>query len=487
MDLLTHPLAITTFAHVLILFAFGIHIVLKQPAPGVAFAWLLLIVMLPFVGALLYLLIGERRISPQRKHRIEPIEDTLGKLGDAVSWTDGAEVDWSRHPPAAAELGRLGLNVAGSPAVGGSDIELFSDPQSILRRIADDVDQARSGVFMAFYIWSEGGAADDVLEAVIRAARRGVSCRLLVDALGSRPWLRGEQPSRLREAGVEVRPALPIGILRSFIGRTDLRLHRKLVVVDDSVAWTGSMNLADPRFFKQSAGVGQWVDAMVRARGTVVAPLAAKMLGDWMVETGTPIGELAASAGLHRIEPRGSSDIQVVPSGPGETGDGFLQMLLALIHAAREDLTLTTPYLVPDESLLRALRVAAGRGVAVTVVVPARVDSVLTRYASRSCFDQLLGAGAEILLFQGGLLHTKSIVVDGAMSMFGSVNLDMRSVWLNYELVLFVYDSRFAKELGALQQAYMVDSRRLDPVEWADRSTASRIIEDTFRLVSPVL
>jgi cardiolipin synthase len=364
---------------------------------------------------------------------------------------------------------------------------LFSDAEEVLQAIARDIDSATTSVSMAFYIWNEGASADTVLEALIRAANRGISCRILVDALGARPWLRGKQPQRLRAAGVQVQPALPVGLLRSFVGRTDLRLHRKIVVIDDRLAWTGSMNLVDPRIFKQNTGVGEWVDAMVRLQGSVVAPLGSVVLGDWMVETGTPFKELAESAGLHRVAPLGTADIQVIPSGPGESGDGLLQMMLALINAARKELLLTTPYLVPDDSILRALRGAAGRGVKVTIIVPERVDSILTRYASRSYFDDLLEVGIDIVLYKKGLLHTKSMVVDASMSMFGTVNFDMRSLWLNYEVSLFIYDSDFANKLRALQRSYIVDSRAIDAAEWAQRSNAHRLLENSLRLVSPLL
>ncbi len=487
MDNFNHPLAITSLAHVLIVFTIGIRVVMKRPAPGVAFAWLLLIVMLPFAGAILYLLMGERRVGPERRHRMDALASLLDQPGGDMSWTDLTNVDWSQQPRAAAELNQLGRHVAGCSTVHASDVELYSDPEKVLQAIASDIDTASTGVSMSFYIWNEGGGADDVLAAVVRAAQRGVTCRILVDALGARPWLKGRQPERLRAAGVQVQPALPVGLFRSFVGRTDLRLHRKLVVIDGAVAWTGSMNLVDPRMFKQDAGVGEWIDAMVRVRGSVVAPLGLTVLGDWMLETGTPVKTLAESAGLHRVKPQGTADVQVVPSGPGETGDGLLQMLLALINAAHEELVLTTPYLVPDDSLLRALRGAAGRGVKVKVIVPERVDSLLTRHASRSYFDDLLDDGVEIFLYRKGLLHTKSIVVDDSMSMFGTVNLDMRSLWLNYELTLFVYDPDFANELRALQQSYIADSRRLDPAEWATRSAAHRLLESMFRLVSPIL
>ena len=153
----------------------------------------------------------------------------------------------------------------------------------------------------------------------------------------------------------------------------------------------------------------------------------------------------------------------MVPSGPGEGGDGLLQMLLAVINSARQELVLTTPYFVPDDSMLRALRGAAGRGVCVDMILPERVDSLLTRYASRSYYDELLDIGVRIHLYQKGLLHTKSITADRRISMFGTVNLDMRSLWLNYEVALFVYGEAFAGQLHALQQSYLQDCRRLDP------------------------
>jgi cardiolipin synthase len=148
---------------------------------------------------------------------------------------------------------------------------------------------------------------------------------------------------------------------------------------------------------------------------------------------------------------------------------------------------LTTPYLIPDEALLQAIRGAAGRGVTVRMIVPEKVDSVPTRYASQSYFEDMMEMGVEIWRLRGGLLHTKSITVDGAMAMFGTVNLDMRSLRLNYEVALFVYDAAFAKELRALQQAYIDDAVRLDPSAWEERTVTRRFLENSFRLVSPLL
>ena len=247
------------------------------------------------------------------------------------------------------------------------------------------------------------------------------------------------------------------------------------------------MNLVDPRYFKQDAHVGQWVDAMVRLEGSVVAPLAMTMIGDWMLETAESIDAIIAAADLGLVEPNGTEDMQVVPSGPGEGDDGLLQMLLAVINSARQELVLTTPYFVPDDAMLRALRGAAGRGVCVDMVLPERVDSLLTRYASRSYYDELLDIGVRIHLYPKGLLHTKSITADRRISMFGTVNLDMRSLWLNYEVSLFVYGEAFARQLHALQQSYLQDCRRIDSQQWSKRSWGERFLENTLRLMGPVL
>lgn len=487
MDFLTSAPTIMATMHAVIVIAIAMRVIMQRPDTGVALAWLLIVAILPYAGGVLYLLIGERRISHRRKRGIATLRVDYKKIAEAAVREGLTDVDWSRRVPAAEGMDRLGKKSVGFSTVRGSSLELFSDTQKMLQSIAADIDAAKTSVLLEFYIWNEGGSADEVLEAVIRAAQRDVSCRVLVDALGARPWWKGKQPQRLRDAGVQVRSALPVGLLRTFVGRTDLRLHRKIVVVDGEVAWTGSMNLVDPRVFKQGAGVGEWVDAMVRVQGAAVAPLAATMIGDWALETGESIRDLIRSAGLHLVKPHGSADIQVVPSGPGETGDGLLQMLLALANAAQDELVLTTPYLVPDDSMIFALRGAAGRGVKVSLIVPGRVDSLLTRYASRSYYDELLDMGVEIYLYRKGLLHTKSISVDGAMSMFGTVNLDMRSLWLNYEVALFVYEPRFARELRALQQTYIDDADRLDPVQWSKRSFHERFLENAMRLTSPLL
>ncbi len=484
---LSHPSLIVVL-HTLVVLVVLIRVIMNRPATGVALAWSLLVTSIPAVGVLLYLMIGERRIGRRRMLRLEELRSDYKALYDTAIDQGLTNVDWSRHGNAARAMDRLGQSMIGSPTVHGSQLELLCDAHQVLRGIVADIDRAESSVLMEFYIWHEGGVADEVLEALVRAAKRGVACRLLLDAIGARPWWRGDQPQKLRDAGVDVRPALPVGLFRTLVGRTDLRLHRKIVVIDSVTAWTGSMNLVDPQLFKKHIGVGEWVDAMLRVEGSAIVPLATTMIGDWTVETEETLADVVEAAPLHLVKPRGSSDVQVIPSGPGEIApDGLVQMFLALINSAEDELILTTPYFVPDDAIIRALRGAAARGVTVQLIVPEQVDSFMTRYASRSYYDELLAVGVEIHLYRGGMLHTKSMMVDRARSMFGTVNLDMRSFWLNYEVSLFIYDTNFASRLYELHQSYLRSATRIDAEAWHNRPFAGRFFENTLRLFSPLL
>jgi len=243
----------------------------------------------------------------------------------------------------------------------------------------------------------------------------------------------------------------------------------------------------DPRYFKQDAGVGEWVDAMVRIEGPVVGVLAAVMISDWVAEGGDDLDRVLTDTGLAPGEAAGSAPVQVLASGPGESGDGLLQAMLSLINAARREVVLTTPYFVPEDALVLALRGAAARGVRVVLILPRRIDSFLVRYASRSFFDEVISAGGEIREFTGGLLHTKSITIDGELAMFGTANFDMRSLWLNYEVSLLVYDQHFVSELRALQERYMTSAAPVALTPWPLRPVGERLIESKMRLLTPLL
>ncbi len=470
--------------HWTIVIGFALRVIMRRRPVGVALAWLTVLFSLPLLGAIVYLLFGEKRLGKQRADRLADV------LKQAQDWQAALRDGDSAVEMPVSTLGepvdRHATHVVGFPALTGNTVTLIDNFHDIFDALVADIDAAQHSCWLGFYIWHEGGRADDVIEALIRAAGRGVACRISADAMGSKAFLKGQQIEALRSAHIEVVTALPTGLARSLFVRADLRNHRKIVVIDNRVAYTGSQNLVDPRFFKQDAGVGQWVDAMARIEGPAVSPLAATFLADWCVESGDRFDAAKLNAAAASM-PNGPTTIQVVPSGPGANPQVIHQLLLTTIYAARRELVMTTPYFVPDESMLTALLSAALRGVDVTIVVPAENDSLLVRYASVAHFDDLVSAGVRVARFRGGLLHTKSITVDGQLSVFGSVNLDMRSLWLNFEISLIVYDEQFTTRLRELQQSYLADADLVDLVVWRGRGTRQKLAENTFRLVAPLL
>ena len=309
---------------------------------------------------------------------------------------------------------------------------------------------------------------------------------MLLDSIGAGKFLAGRSACEARRAGVQIVEALPARILRALRRRQDLRLHRKIIVIDDRIAYTGSLNIVDARTFKQSAGVGQWIDIMVRMRGPAVAQLEASVLYDWEIETGEDLIESYGVEPGRGVAP-GASIVQAVASGPGPRSTAAYHTLLSAIFAARRSLVIVTPYFVPDETIETALICAVERGVDVTVIVPRESDSKLAQYAGFASFQPLLDAGARVALFNGGLLHTKALAVDGRLSLVGSVNLDQRSFWLNYEITLAVYDQQFATELDALIARYLADCDTIDADEWRERGHVRQFCENAVRLFSPLL
>ena len=469
-------------AHAAIILGLGLRIIARRLPVGTSLAWLALIILAPLLGCLIYLFIGENRLGRRRAARAGELESSFVQFVKSLEWD---APDPGSQP--AEPLQRLVQNAAGFPALAGNSLELLSDAESILRAIIRDVDSAQKTCHMEFYIWSEGGTADEVGEALLRAAGRGVACRVLLDSVGSADFFKSRWPRRLREGGVRVVEALPVGLVRALFERLDLRLHRKIVVVDGETAYTGSLNLVDPRYFKQGAGVGQWVDCMVRVSGPAVRELQAVLMGDWIVETGERLHEQPDSGYLAPSRHTGPAVVQAAPSEPALGSQEILRLLLMTLYSAKRELVLTTPYFVPDESLVVALVTAAQRGVSVTIVLPAEVDSFLVRHASRSYFGDLVAAGVRILCFRGGLLHSKTVTVDGETSLIGTVNLDMRSFRLNFEVTLFAYDPDFCARLRALQASYEALSEPVQELAWWKRSLPARLLDDSVRLVSPLL
>lgn len=472
------------FADLAIRIGLSLRVIMRKKAAPVSLAWLGVILLLPFFGACIYLLFGENRLGERRARRASAYVPLI--LQWAESLQQRSFKDWHTLNPECGPIHRQIDSVIKIPTMPDNNISILEDSNDFFRQLIADIDQAQSTCFLEFYIWSNGGSSDQVCDALKRACKRGVLCKILLDSIGSKEFLNSHHCRDLQAHGVNVVECLPAGLFRALFVRIDLRNHRKIVTIDSRIGYTGSQNLVDPKYFKQDQGVGEWIDMMVRIEGPVVEIMTASFLYDWSLESGHPLDELKEKT-LQPIPTAGDIPVQLVPSGPGYTEGAIHNLLLTTLYAARKELILTTPYFVPDNAILAALKSAAQRGVAVTIIVPKKNDSRLVHYASRARYGELLTAGVQVMAFSGGLLHAKTITVDGDFCLIGSVNLDMRSFWLNFEMTLCIYNRNFTQKLRKIQQEYLAVSTPLDLEVFKKRSFSERFLENTALLVGPLL
>ncbi|MDO4878881.1 MAG: cardiolipin synthase [Neisseria sp.] len=480
--------------HIAAVSACVIRVLYQQRNTGAAFAWLIILFVFPLFGVLAYLLIGEPRLGMARAKRTAEMNRFYSRF--AEQYLNAEHLDVERQIGRRYHgISRVGAGSTGMGAARFNQMRLLSSTDEIIDSMLADIAAAEHSCLLAFYIIDPQGRSGEVLEAVAAAARRGVYCSILADAVGSRPFFRSGWPDRLREAGVAVKSALPVGFFRTLFTRSDLRNHRKLLIVDGEIGYTGSFNLVDPKFFKQHAGVGEWVDVMMRCTGPVVLEMAAVFFADVAVEDDQSLSDTQAYLSGQNLLPEiltrrpedGGIVAQVIPSAPEQGERVIYNTILCAVYNAEHSITITTPYFVPDEPLLTALTSAARRGVDVTLVVPAKVDSLMVRYASRAHYPALMAAGVKIALFQGGLLHAKTAVFDRDYALFGTVNMDMRSFFLNLEISLAVYDRKTASDIAALQEGYLKQCRLVEPSRWQQRARWWGLVENAVRLVSPLL
>ena len=464
--------------------AFVVRVLLRpHREPASRIAWVVVIVAVPLLGILAYLFFGETNIG---RRRVARLRESIARL---PGWSDAAAESvmplQEDIPQRYMHLFQAGQTINGFAPVGGNRGHLLPDSNATIDAIVADIDAAQDHVHLLFYIWLTDHNGCKVIEALKRAAARGVTCRAMADDLGSRSMIGSKHWKAMREAGVLLAVALPIGnpLLRLLIGRIDLRNHRKIIVIDNQITYCGSQNCADPEF-RVKAKYAPWVDAMIRFEGPIARQNQYLFTSDWMAETDEDI------SGLLR-EPISETETgfpaQVIGTGPTVRYSAMPEMFETLIYAARRELVITTPYYVPDESMQAALCASAYRGVETTIIFPARNDSWIVGAASRSYYSDLLAAGVRIFEYEGGLLHTKSLTIDGEITLIGSANMDRRSFELNFENNILFYDQALTAELRQRQDSYIASSRIVAAEMVESWSWQHRLCNNAIAMFGPVL
>lgn len=469
--------------HVLLVVGFTLRILLRDDlSPQARLAWFIVLVVLPYAGSVIYFLFGEIDIGNHANKRHKEVCDQIRVKAPHLM---GRPEDTERLiDPLYRPAFQYAASINGFQATAGNRAELMTDAASTNAYLIADIDAAQSHVHVLYYIWLNDRTGRAVAQALIRAAQRGVICRAMADGLGSRALIKSPLWQQMKDAGVQMAVALPFGnLIRTVLtSRIDLRNHRKITVIDSKITYCGSRNSADPEFLVK-AKYAPWVDIMLRFEGSIVAQNELLFLSDWMQATGDTLDGFTLTASPIA----GGFPAQVMGDGPTERRGATPQLFSSLIACAQHSLTLSTPYFVPDATVLEALCSAAHRGVDVTLIFPKVNDSWVVAAASRSYYRKLLSAGCRIHEFEGGLLHAKTLTLDGKVTLVGSSNLDLRSFDLNYENNILLQDKGVTRAVCDRQADYVVRSApvTLDLVTAWPRYR--RIWNNVIATIGPVL
>ena len=449
----------------------------QRRSASAARTWLLFIFLLPWPGLAIYALVGRIRVPAFRRKLQEQASEQIKKAQAQIGAQIVAQPDLPAQlqiiPEQAKRLGTF-------EPFAGNAFEFLRDYEGSIDRLIQDIDAAKRHVHLLTYIYRTDRIGRKVAAALKGAAKRGVVCRVLLDAVGSRVALNQFGPE-LQEAGVEVRSMLPVGLFRRKGERFDLRNHRKISVIDGTIGYLGSQNIADPTFVKNFPNE----ELVVRVTGRVVSQLQATFLGDHYLET----EEVLDRAELFPdLKPAGDSAAQLLPSGPGYGQENGRELIISMLYEARRRVVITTPYFTPDEPFLNAICAAGQREtVQVHMVVSKHANQLISQLAQRSYYDDLLEAGIQIHLYRPHFLHAKLLTIDDHVALTGSTNMDIRSFALNAEINLLIYDRQVVEQLKVVQEDYFRNSDLLTPEQWSKRSVLEKMTHNTARLMDSFL
>jgi cardiolipin synthase len=451
--------------------------------PSSRVAWIVVLVTTPVVGIVAYLLLGSISIGRSRIARVEAVLKHMPAPKDipGMSVREIQPLGNTRFD----HVFKVGYSINRFDPIGGNSADLIENSLSAIDSMVRDIDAAKHHVHINFYIWLNDHSGTKMAEAICRAAKRGVVCRVMADGLGSRTMIRSELWQAMQDSGAKTAVALPIGStpLATLWTRVDLRNHRKILVVDNRITYCGSQNCADAEFLVKPR-YAPWVDAMVRFEGPIARQNQILFASDWMAHVDEDLKGLIMEPWTDH---RPGFVAQVIGTGPTVRYSAMPEMFESLMYTARHELLITTPYYVPDEAMQAALCASGRRGVETTLILPAKNDSWFVAAASHSYYSALLEAGVRIFQYEGGLLHTKSLTIDEQMGLIGSANLDRRSFELNYENNILFHDEELTRKIRERQLSYQWQSHEVTLEQVNAWPVSRRFFNNAVAMFGPVL
>lgn len=437
-------------------------------------AWILSVVFLPFIGIIWYAFFGQDATKKQviskrmySKLKKRPLDEMEPVVENAF-------------PHEYVNLINLLQNMDYNPLLGGNDVKLFTSGEEKFKNLLADIENAKKHIHIEYYVWVDDEIGLELQRALIKKAKQGLEVRIIYDSFGSRKTKKRFFED-FRKAGIETEPFLKLN-LSALTSRLNYRTHRKMVIIDGQIGYIGGMNIAD-RYLKGFEW-GLWRDTHARIEGKGVQGLQSVFLIDWYFVSQTLI---TAREYFPVLDNFGECSMQIVNSGPLSEENEISHGILQAIYDAHETIFIQTPYFIPPDSMIVALKAAAIRGVDVRVMLSKRSDVALAQMASYSYIKDMLEAGVKVYMYHKGFLHSKMMVFDGALTLVGSANFDSRSFEQNFEVEAFIYDKKLGTQADDI---FVEDQRYSDPIsirEWSKRPVFMRLIESFMRLFAPLL
>ncbi|WP_346846245.1 cardiolipin synthase [uncultured Rothia sp.] len=458
--------------------------------PVVALGWLMAIFLIPYVGFIAFLIFGSSNLPRQRRARQRVMNELMRDRIDKDDQDEahpilGSHVELSEEAKVAA---RLNYRLGALPLVGGNEFLLHTDSHEAMLHMAREIDKAEKYVHFEFYITAYSGASVPLWDALFRAHDRGVNVKILIDQIGSRKYPNFKTLRRmLKEKNMNWHLMLPLNLFKREWQRPDLRNHRKVLVIDGRIAYSGSQNAIDACYdLKKNEKKGLlWKDLTYSCTGPIVDELNAVFISDWYSET----NELVLSEINSDIQSVNDGQLaQIVPSGPGFETENNLRLINYLINNAEERIVICSPYFVPESTLLQALTSVAISGIDVELIVCEKGDQFLPNMAQRSYYEELLKCGVKIRQYPSPtVLHSKYMIIDDSYTFIGSSNMDPRSFALNMEVSTYIVDKAMVRELDVISDDYISKCKTLNYDEWVNRSSRIKVVENICRLWSSLL
>lgn len=461
----------------------SILIILDNRNPSSTVAWLLALIFLPVVGMFLYLYIGQnhRKKKTFLKKRKQDYKVVHHLLHHQIDFTGYGEFLKKNFYDTRGKVAPLLIKNSDAPITVNNKATVLNNGYETFREMLKAIHEAKHHIHMEYFIIKDSDIGRRFQRALIKKAKEGIEIRVIYDAVGC--WrLKEDFFAPLREAGVKIKPFLPV-TLPFFGNRLNYRNHRKILVVDGKIGFIGGINIGD-EYIGKNKKMGFWRDTHLQVKGEAVYLLQVIFLRDWFFVSKEELDEMVY---FPRQGFCGQQMIQITSSGPDSYWEAIHQAYFSAINAANKNIFITTPYLVPSESILMALKTAALRGIDVRILLPGRPDHRTVFWASKSHFIELLEAGVKLYQYQKGFVHSKTFIIDDNFVSIGTANLDIRSFLLNFEVNAFIYDEDMAKEMKGYFYQDLQQSKQVFLEDYRKRPFTHKFIESVTRLFSPIL